>query len=116
MLIHIKNLGMQAIVGVNDWERTQAQQIFLNIDLEFAGQAAADSDDLNQAIDYASLSERIIQAVAGWRFFLLEKLASEILNLIMQDQRVLSARVEVIKPDAIKAAEFVSVTTSAERS
>lgn len=116
MLIHIKNLGMQAIVGVNDWERTKPQRIFVNIELEFDGQRAADSDDLHEAIDYSALSKQITEAVEGWRFFLLEKLSTEILNLVMSDQRVLSGRVEVIKPGAIKSADSVSVTTSAERS
>ena len=107
---------MQAIIGVNDWERTEPQEIFVNVELEFNGQAAADSDDLNEAIDYSALSKRITEAVGGWRFFLLEKLSSEILNLIMSDEKILSAWVEVIKPGAIKSADSVSVTTFAERS
>ena len=107
---------MQAIIGVNDWERTQRQEIFVNIELEFDGQGAAESDDLHEAIDYSALSTQITKAVGGWKFFLLEKLSSEILNLVMSDARVLSASVEVIKPGAIESADSVSVTTSAQRS
>lgn len=116
MLIRIKNLRARTIIGVHDRERIEPQEIRVNIELEFAGQSAAESDDLDAAVDYASLSDQIVQALSQWRFSLLEKLATEILNLIMSDQRVLSATVEVDKPDAIAAAEAVSATVSAERS
>ena len=44
MIIRIKNLRLRTIIGVYEWERQQAQEIVLNIELEFDGTRAAASD------------------------------------------------------------------------
>ena len=113
--IHIKNLRVRTIIGVNDWERNTPQDVLVNVEFEFDAAAAAESDDLRHAVDYAALSERITALVKDSRFFLLEKLASEILKLVVADDRVQSASVMVEKPAAIPAAESVSVTASGSR-
>ncbi|HDY64930.1 MAG TPA: dihydroneopterin aldolase, partial [Phycisphaerae bacterium] len=95
--------------------RNTPQDVLVNIEFEFDGAAAAESDDLPQAVDYAALSECITTLVKDSHFFLLEKLASEILKLVMADDRVQSASVMVQKPAAIPAAESVSVTASESR-
>ena len=115
MWIHIKNLRVQAIIGVNDWERNTPQDVLVNVEFEFDAAAVGESDDLSQTVDYAALSERIVAMVKDSQFFLLEKLVSEILKLVMADDRVQSASVMVEKPAAIPAAESVSVTASASR-
>ena len=115
MWIHIRKLRVQTIIGVNDWERNTPQDVVVNVEFEFDGDATGESEDLKQAVDYAALSERIVEMVKDSRFFLLEKLVSEILKLVMADDRVQSASVMVEKPTAIPAAESVSVTASASR-
>ena len=115
MWIHIKNLRLRTIIGVNDWERNTPQDILVNVKLEFDGVAAAESDDLRQAVDYAAISERITVLAQDSHFFLLEKLVSEILKLVMADDRVQSATVVVDKPAAVPAAESISVTASESR-
>ena len=87
----------------------------MNVEFEFDGVAAGESDGLRQAVDYAALSERITSLAKDSHFFLLEKLASEILKLVMADDRVQSASVTVEKPAAIPAAESVSATASGSR-
>ncbi len=115
MLIRIKDLRAQTIIGVNDWERSELQEVCVNIEFEFDGQSAAESDDLSEAVDYASLTQSIVAGLGQWKFFLLEKLASEILAIIMADARVEQATVEVDKPGAIPQARSVSATVSAKR-
>ena len=48
-------------------------------------------------------------------FMLLEKLASEVLELVMVNQSVCRAEVEVDKPHALRFADSVSVSMSAGR-
>ena len=115
MLIRIKNLRRRAIVGVYDWEQQGPQDICVSIELDVDGGPAAASDDLADAVDYAALCDKITEAVGRWRFSLLEKLATEILNLALADGRVRAAVVEVAKPAAVPQAEGVSVSVSAER-
>ncbi|MCK5113506.1 MAG: dihydroneopterin aldolase [Phycisphaerae bacterium] len=115
MLIRIKELRLNTIIGTNPWERETPQQIVVNIEMTVDGKTSAASDDLNDAVDYANITEQIIQRAAEWKFFLLEKLATEILKIIINDERVLTASVETEKPAAVPDANGVSITVKYDR-
>ncbi len=115
MLIQIKQLRLNTIIGTNDWERETLQDVFVNIGMQVDAELPAKTDDLNDAVDYAGIVQQITQNAAEWKFFLIEKLATEILKLVIIDKRVLSASVEVEKPAAIADAEGVSVTVKYDR-
>ncbi|MCD4823642.1 MAG: dihydroneopterin aldolase [Phycisphaerae bacterium] len=112
MIIRIKNLRLRTIVGVHEFEQRQLRDILVNVELEFDGSAAARTDDLTKAIDYADLADRLTKHAAASRCSLLERLANEMLEIILADKRVRSATVEVDKPGAIPTAESVSVTAT----
>ncbi len=77
MVIRIKNLRLRAIIGTNEWERRQAQEIVLNIELEYDATTAAASDSIAQAVDYKQLKLAIMREVETSQYFLLEKLAAQ---------------------------------------
>jgi D-erythro-7,8-dihydroneopterin triphosphate epimerase len=116
MVIRIKNLRLRAIIGVNSWEREHAQEVVLNVELEYDGTRAADTDSIEDAIDYKRLKLQIMQEVEASHYFLLEKLASRVLELVARDPKVQRAVVEIDKPSALRFADSVSVTTSFTRS
>jgi D-erythro-7,8-dihydroneopterin triphosphate epimerase len=109
MIIRIKNLRLRAVVGVNPWERTEAQAVIINLEAEFNGQAAAVSDKLQDTIDYRTISKKVIELVEKSDYQLIETLAGHILGTVMEDQRIYRAKVEVDKPSAIKSADSTSV-------
>ena len=111
-LITIKDLKLRTILGVEDWERETKQDIIINIRIEFDGAKAAESDDLNDTVDYKAMKQKIIRLVEGSSFFLVEKLVSEVLKICMNDSMVEKAVVEIDKPHALRFAESVSVTMS----
>ncbi len=115
MTVHIKNLRLRAIIGVNDWERDHPQDVTVNVKMEFDATKAAASDDLNDTIDYQAAKHRIMDEVENSNYFLIERLAAKILDVVMADPKVLRATVEVDKPHALRFAESVSVTCSAQR-
>lgn len=115
MKIRIKNLRLRTVVGIYAWERKEAQDVIINIDLEFDGSQAAESDQIKDTVDYKALKKRVIAEVETSHFQLLEKLASHILDIVMSDLKVYRARVEVDKPNALRFADSVSVECSAER-
>jgi FolB domain-containing protein len=112
MIVRIKNLRLQAIIGTKDWERETPQAIIINVKLDVNAAAAVSSDDLSQAVDYRELANEITGFVRRSHCFLLETLADGILRLILSTQGVRSATVEVDKPAALDIAESVSVRTS----
>jgi D-erythro-7,8-dihydroneopterin triphosphate epimerase len=115
MIIRVKNLRLRAIIGVNPWERTEKQSVIINAEIEFDGSAAQTSDDINSTIDYRSISKNLTDHVENSQYQLIETLAGNLLDLIMEEPRVKRARVEVDKPNAIKSADSTSVEVSAVR-
>ena len=115
MLIRIKELRLKTIIGTNPPERETSQEIVVNIEMGVDAEIPAKTDDLHDAVDYANITQQITCSAAEWKFFLLEKLATEILNIIIADKRIQVASVEVEKPAAIADAKGVSVTVKYDR-
>jgi FolB domain-containing protein len=115
MVIHIKNLRLRTIIGVNDWERDKPQDVTVNVRAEFDARRAAASDDVSDTVDYKAMKRRIMETVEASRFYLVEKLADTVLQAILEDPKVRRATVEIDKPRALRFADSVSITASAER-
>ena len=115
MIIRIKNLRLRTVVGTNDWEREAPQDVIINIEMEYDGSKAAETDRLEDTVNYKAVKRRIIDAVEGSHFYLLEKLADRILKTVMEEKKVQRAFVEIDKPHALRFADSVSISSSAER-
>ncbi len=98
MILQLKNLKLKTILGVHDWERTEEREIIVNAEIEYDAQSAAATDHLDQALDYYELSQKIMALAKDSEFFLLETLTQKIGELISQEARVQSIRLEVEKP------------------
>lgn len=107
--IRMTDLLLRTVIGIHDWERKCKQDVIINVALDFDASVAAQSDDVNDTIDYKALKLAIMDLVESSRYNLLEKLAGEILTLIMKDERITQARVRIDKPGALRFAKSVSV-------
>ena len=108
--IEIKDLLIRSIIGVNEDERTNRQDVLINITLATDTRAAAESDRIDDAVDYRTMTKRVISLVESSQCFLVEKLAASIANLCLGDDRVTQATVSVEKPMALRFARSVGVT------
>ncbi len=115
MQIRIKNLQLRTTLGVKDWERNVLQDVVINVTMECDISLAAETDQLQDTVDYQTLKKRILVEVQNARYFLLERLAGRILQIVMDEPKVQSAVVEVDKPHALRFADSVSVSCSAKR-
>jgi len=113
--IVIENLRLRAIIGINDWERQEMQDVVINVQLDLDGTTATTRDVIEETLDYKKLTKVIIEEVERSRFFLVEKLCDHVLQIVMSDPRVKAAQVQVDKPLALRFADSVSVKRSAER-
>ncbi len=107
--ILIKDLFLRTIIGINDEERANRQDVLINVVLSADTRAAGKSDNIEDAVNYRSIAKRVIELVEGSRFFLVEKLAEEVAALCLQDARVTSAQVTVEKPAALRFSRSVGV-------
>ena len=108
-LIHIKDLLLRTIIGINDDERRNKQDVLINITL-YADHTAAASDDINDTVNYRTITKETVKLVENSQFFLVEKMALEIVKICLADLRVARAVVTVEKPGAIRFARSVGVT------
>jgi FolB domain-containing protein len=107
--IHIKDLLVRTIIGINEEERRDKQDVLINITL-YTDHSAAASDDLADTVNYRTLAKQTIKLAENSQFFLVEKLALEIVDLCLTDPRVERAVVTVEKPGAVRFARSVGVT------
>ena len=112
--VHIRDLLLRTIIGVNDDERINKQDVLINMTL-YTNHTAAASDDIVDAVDYRTLTKQVIRLVEGSQFFLVEKMALEIHKLCLADPRVERAVVTVEKPGAVRFARSVGVTVDRSR-
>jgi D-erythro-7,8-dihydroneopterin triphosphate epimerase len=107
--IQIKDLQLRTIIGINEEERRDRQDVVINIVLCADTRAAGASDNIDDAVNYRTITKRIIRLVEESQFCLVERLAAEIAAICIQDPRIESARVRVEKPGALRFARSVGV-------
>ncbi len=108
--IQIKDLLLRTIIGVNEEERRDRQDVLINLVLHVDTRPAGESDDIDQAVNYRALTKHVIRLVETSQFYLVEKLAAEIAAICLDDPRVKRVRVTVEKPGALRFARSVGVT------
>jgi D-erythro-7,8-dihydroneopterin triphosphate epimerase len=107
--IEIKELLLRGIIGINADERRDRQDILINIVMCGDFHKAAISDDVNDTVNYRTITKRIIEHVEDSQYYLLETLAERIAEICMQDANVQKVQVSVDKPGALRFARSVGV-------
>ena len=115
MIIKIENLRLRTIIGIYDWEKENRQDLVINVSIDFDGRKAAESDNIEDTLDYKALNKKIISFVETNDFNLLERVAGGICDIVFEDPVVRWASVKVEKPGALRFADSVSVTEARER-
>ena len=108
--ITIRDLHLRTIIGINEEERRNRQDVLINILMDVDMRRAGASDDIDDAVNYRTITKRIIQMVENSRFYLVERMAAEIVAICLDDTRVERVRVTVEKPGALRFARCVGVT------
>ncbi|MGI5309597.1 dihydroneopterin triphosphate 2'-epimerase [Rheinheimera sp. WS51] len=111
-IIKIKNLRLRTYIGINEEEVNNKQDIIINAKIHYCAKNASISDNMNDALNYRTITKKIIDLVESQRFSLLEKLTADILHIASEHDSVSFAEVEVDKPYALRFADSVSLTLS----
>ncbi len=113
--INIENLRLRTFIGFNPEELVKQQDVVINALIEFDATQPSLSDDENDTLNYKVITKAIIKHVENGKFRLVEKLNSDIVKIIMGHPQVLSTQVKVEKPHALRFADSVSISLSANR-
>lgn len=117
-LVFVKDLALQARLGVHPHEKAAPQRILVSIRLAVEDDSAPTGvgpDDLSRVVDYAAVVKAARAVVAAGHTLLVETLAERIAEAALADPRVLRAQVTVEKPDAFPDVAGVGVVIERTR-
>ena len=114
-MVCINGLKAPSVIGCYDWERDIRQTLVIDLELKADFTRAAQSDALDDALDYAAISQRVIAACDAARFQLLEALAQHLAALLLAEFAITGLRMTITKPGAVPEAEGVGVVIERAR-
>ena len=109
MLLELNGIDVDCIIGELPDERVRNQRLMVDVKLEI-GEASSLSDDLNDTVDYAALTESIRSALVSAECRMIERAAKVVHDVCMADAKVRSAMVKVTKTGAVSHLVSASVT------
>jgi FolB domain-containing protein len=112
--IIIKSLLLRCIIGVNDWERENKQDVMIDLVIFTNLEDTGRTDDPADILNYRTLTKRIIQHVEESQYRLVEALATSIARICCVEFKAPRAIVRVEKPGALRFARSVGVEIERE--
>ena len=111
----IKNLLVRGIIGVNDWERKRPQDILINITLFTDTRRAAETDNINDCVNYSTVSKKVQAHAETAERLTVEALANDLAEICLEDKGVQKVVIRIEKPGAVRFAESVGVEIERSR-
>lgn len=107
--VFVRDLEINAHIGVHRHEKNAAQPLRINIDLTVQEGVGPVGDRLSNVVDYGKIVDGIRAIIAEGHVNLVETLAERIAAFALEDMRVLVARVRIEKLKVIPEARSVGV-------
>lgn len=108
--VFISGLRFDCIIGILPQERVQAQEIVIDVEADCPGlEQAGREHNLDCSLDYAALTEVIRDYVTARRAGLLEELAAELADLIMEKFHTPRVWLRLAKTQAVPGTAAVGI-------
>ena len=108
--IIIRQLEVNAVIGIHQWEKQQTQTLLFDMDLSFDCRQAAQSDDIKDALDYFEVCSQVTEFVQNSRYELIETLAEQVAALVLKQFTCQKIKLKLFKPQAIENTQTVGVS------
>ena len=109
-IIFLRELKVTTLIGVYEWEKRVPQTLQLDLDIALPDSRACQTDNIDDALDYAKVAQHIQTVLSDGHFSLLESLAEHIAQIILKDFNAPWAKVSVAKLQAIRNCKMVGVS------
>ncbi|KIO50107.1 dihydroneopterin aldolase [Nitrosospira sp. NpAV] len=108
-IIFLQELKVKTLIGIYPWERNIAQTIQLDLEVAMPTSQACQTDNFEDALDYAFIVQRINETLSQKHFSLLEALAEHIAQIILKEFKSPWVKVSVAKLSAIRGVKKLGV-------
>lgn len=114
-IVYIRDLQIDTVIGIFDWEREIRQTISLDLEMAFDISKAGNSDRIEDTLNYKAVGKRLIAFVQDSEFELVESLAEKCAAIVLQEFDVSWLRLRLSKPGALRGARDVGVIIERSR-
>lgn len=108
-IVYIRDLQVDTIIGIYAWEREVRQTISLDLEMSADIRRAAETDDIQYALNYKAVSKRLIAYLENRDAQLVESLAEEVATIVREEFGVAWVRLRLSKPGALRGARDVGL-------
>ena len=108
-IVYLHSLKIECIIGIYEWERKIKQPIILDLDMAADIRRAAQSDAIEDTLNYKAVAKRLIDLVGNSQFQLVETLAEKVAEILLAEFKLQWVRVRVNKKGAVRGAGDVGV-------
>ncbi len=115
-IIRLKNMQFYGFHGVSELEKHLGGRFEVDVEMNLSLEAAFDSDDLKDTINYEAIYQTVDACVKKDKFYLIEALANSIARDILKNHPVDLLTIRVRKPHAPVHGVLDTVEVEIERS
>lgn len=108
-IVFIRDLQIETVIGIYDWERKIRQMISIDLDMATDIKKAANTDNIEDTLNYKAVAKRLITFVAESSFELVETLAEKICEIVLTEFNVPWVKLTLHKPGAVSGSRSVGV-------
>ena len=109
-IIYLSDLRVDAVIGVYEWEQRIKQTISIDLELAIDIHKAAQTDAVEDTLDYKAVAKRIISFVEESRCQLIETLIEQIAEIVLTEFDTPWVRVALSKPGAVRGSSDVGIS------
>jgi len=107
--VFINDLRIETIIGIYDWERKVKQTISLDLEMGADIRKSAETDAIEDTLNYKAVAKRLIAFVGDSEYQLVETLAEKIAGIVLAEFEVPWLKLTVHKPGAVRGSRDVGV-------
>lgn len=108
-IVFVRDLRVETVIGIWDWERHIKQIVSIDLEMGTDIRRAAQSDSIEDTLNYKDVAKRVIAHVESTHFALVEALAESVAKIVVMEFGVPWVRVSVAKPGAVEGSREVGV-------
>ena len=108
-IVYIRDLKIETTIGIYDWEREIKQTVSLDLEMAHDISRAAETDNIEDTLNYKAVAKRLIAFISGSEFLLVEAMAEQCASIVLQEFGVPWLRLRLSKPGAVRGSQDVGV-------
>lgn len=108
-IIYLRDLRIDAVIGIYDWERQMKQPLILDLEMATDIRKAANSDNIEDTLNYKDVAKRLMDFVSTSEFELVETLAERITEIVREEFDVPWVKLTLNKKGAVRGVRDVGI-------